>query len=115
MQRVLGAPWTPPPQWPRNLGWYLFMTKQPDAMLLSPPVSSELVHPGGTLHPRTHKVKDQCSDRNLQVSVPSEAADLIFCISIAASPFLLQAFLFLEGNLFHSLHLKHTCPVTAET
>ena len=57
MQRVLGAPWTSPSQWPRDLGWYPFMTKQPDAMLLSLPLSSELVHPSGTLQPRTHKVK----------------------------------------------------------
>lgn len=114
MRRVLGAPWTPPPQWPRDQGWYPFMTKQPDALLLSLPLSSELLHPGRTLLPRTHKVKRSVFDRNLEVSIPSEAADLIFSKSVATTPFLLQAFLFLEENLFHSLHLEHTCPLTAE-
>ena len=69
MQRVLGAPWTPPPQWPRDQGWYPFMTKQPDTLLLSLPLSSELLHPGRTLLPRTHKVKRSVFDRNLKVSI----------------------------------------------
>lgn len=87
-------------------------------MLLSLSVS-ELVHPGKKLHPKTLRVKRLVFLLEIQRQLYYQRhlirpGAIVFSKSIAASPFLLQTFVFFEENLFHSLYLEHRCPVMAE-
>lgn len=76
--------------------------KQPDALLLSLPLSSELLHPvEHCFLGLTKGKKDQCLTEIWEVSIPSEAADLIFSKVLPLLPFSCkEAFLFLERTYF---------------